>query len=101
MTSDTIRVLIADDQQMVRQGFTVLLNAQKVLKSPHGLEGDQLTGLRIVEKSLEEPLRQICQNAGKEGSVIVEEVRKDRKMVVLFREGDKLLVYGMGKPASA
>jgi len=68
----------AVEEGIVAGGGTVLLNAQKALKSPHGLEGDQLTGLRIVEKSLEEPLRQICQNAGKEGSVIVEEVRKGK-----------------------
>jgi chaperonin GroEL len=68
----------AVEEGIVAGGGTVLLNAQKSLKTPHGLEGDQLTGLRIVEKSLEEPLRQICQNAGKEGSVIVEEVRKGK-----------------------
>lgn len=35
------------------------------------------------------------------GVGIVEEVRKGGKMVVLFRDGDKLLVFGLGKPASA
>jgi chaperonin GroEL len=38
-------------------------------------EGDVLTGIQIVKKSLEEPLRQISFNAGNEGSVIVEKVR--------------------------
>src|SRR5438105_4441945 len=68
----------AVEEGMVAGGGSVLLQAQKALKSGHGLEGDKLTGLRIVEKSLEEPLRQICQNAGREGSVIVEEVRKGK-----------------------
>jgi YesN/AraC family two-component response regulator len=42
MTSSPIRVLIADDQQMVRQGFTVLLNAQPGIEvigqAVHGLD---------------------------------------------------------------
>lgn len=66
----------AVEEGIVAGGGTVLLNAQKVLRDGMGLEGDQLTGLRIVERALEEPMRQIAANAGKEGSVIVEEVRK-------------------------
>jgi chaperonin GroEL len=66
----------AVEEGLVAGGGTVLINAQRVLKDGLGLSGDQLTGLRIVEKALEEPLRQIATNAGKEGSVVVEEVRK-------------------------
>ena len=66
----------AVEEGIVAGGGVVLINAQKVLKDGLGLSGDELTGLRIVEHALEEPLRQICFNAGKEGSVIVEEVRK-------------------------
>ena len=40
------------------------------------LVGDQATGVAIVRKALEEPLRQIAHNAGKEGSVVIEEVRQ-------------------------
>jgi chaperonin GroEL len=54
----------------------VLLNAQKKLDGGLGLKDDQATGVNIVRKSLEEPVRQICLNAGKEGSVIIEEIRK-------------------------
>jgi chaperonin GroEL len=54
----------------------VLLNAQKKLDGGLGLKDDQATGVNIVRKALEEPIRQIGMNAGKEGSVIVEEVRK-------------------------
>jgi chaperonin GroEL len=43
------------------------------------LEGDELTGLRILRRALEEPLRRIAINAGKDGSVIVEEVKKLKK----------------------
>jgi chaperonin GroEL len=42
------------------------------------LEGDQKTGVSIVRKSLEEPVRQIAANAGQEGSVIIEEIRKGK-----------------------
>ena len=66
------------EEGMVAGGGTALVRAQAGLKGNHGLEGDQLTGLRIVERSLEEPLRQIATNAGKEGSVVVEEVRKNK-----------------------
>jgi chaperonin GroEL len=65
----------AVEEGIVPGGGTVLLNAQRALREGLGLAGDQLTGLRIVERALEEPLRQIADNAGKEGSVIVEQVR--------------------------
>jgi chaperonin GroEL len=48
---------------------------EAVLDDGLGLEGDQRTGVMIVRRALEEPLRQIAQNAGEEGSVIVEAVR--------------------------
>jgi chaperonin GroEL len=41
-----------------------------------GLDDDEATGAKIVVRSLEEPLRQIAQNAGLEGSVVVNDVRK-------------------------
>ncbi len=45
------------------------------------LEGDELVGANIVRRSLEEPLRQIVNNSGLEGSVIVEHVKKEKKTV--------------------
>jgi chaperonin GroEL len=45
------------------------------------LEGDELVGANIVKRALEEPLRQIVNNAGLEGSVIVEHVKKEKKAV--------------------
>ncbi len=42
------------------------------------LEGDEAVGLNIVRRSLEEPLRQIANNAGVEGSIVVDEVRKHK-----------------------
>jgi chaperonin GroEL len=68
----------AVEEGIVAGGGTVLLNAQKKLDGGLGLKDDQATGVNIVRKSLEEPLKQICQNAGKEGSVILENVRKGK-----------------------
>src|SRR6266545_738944 len=68
----------AVEEGIVAGGGTVLLNAQKKLDGGLGLKDDQATGVAIVRKALEEPLRQIGANAGKEGSVIVEEVRKSK-----------------------
>jgi chaperonin GroEL len=45
------------------------------------LKGDELVGANIVKRALEEPLRQIVNNAGLEGSVIVEHVKKEKKTV--------------------
>ena len=66
------------EEGVVAGGGVVLLQAQKVLDTGLGLAGDQMTGLAIVRRALEEPLRQIATNAGEEGSVIVEQVRKGK-----------------------
>jgi chaperonin GroEL len=47
----------------------------------HALVGDELVGATIVKRAMEEPLRQIVNNAGLEGSVIVEHVKKEKKAV--------------------
>ncbi len=65
----------AVEEGIVAGGGTVLLQAQKALEGGLGLSGDQATGVAIVRKALEEPVRQIAANAGYEGSVIVERVR--------------------------
>jgi chaperonin GroEL len=51
-----------------------LLRAAKALDGLK-LSGDQLVGLQIVRRSLEEPMRWIAQNAGEEGSIVVSRVR--------------------------
>jgi chaperonin GroEL len=68
----------AVEEGIVAGGGTVLLNAQKTLDGGLGLKDDQATGVAIVRKALEEPIKQICMNAGVEGSVIVERVRKSK-----------------------
>jgi chaperonin GroEL len=64
------------EEGMVAGGGTVLIQAQKILDGNLGLTGDQATGVAIVRRALEEPVRQIATNAGSEGSVIVDVVRK-------------------------
>jgi chaperonin GroEL len=64
----------AVEEGIVPGGGTVLINAIPALDSLK-LEGDQATGAAIVRRALEEPLRQIAQNAGAEGSVVVEKVK--------------------------
>jgi chaperonin GroEL len=66
------------EEGIVAGGGVVLLQAQKLLDGGLGLKGDQKTGVAIVRRALEEPLRQIAANAGEEGSVIIEEVRKGK-----------------------
>jgi len=64
----------AVEEGIVAGGGTVLINIQAALEEVKA-EGDELTGVVIVKKALEEPLRQIANNAGFEGSVVVEKVR--------------------------
>ncbi len=68
----------AVEEGIVAGGGTVLLNAQKKLDGGLGLKDDQATGVAIVRKALEEPVKQIALNAGKEGSLIVEQIRKSK-----------------------
>ncbi len=64
----------AVEEGIVPGGGSTLLRAAGKL-DPASLSGDEATGLLIVKRALEEPLRQIAKNAGLEGSVIVEKVR--------------------------
>jgi chaperonin GroEL len=65
------------EEGIVPGGGTALLSAQGILKVDTG--DDEATGARIVRRALEEPLRQIADNAGLEGSVVVNDVRKAKK----------------------
>jgi len=64
----------AVEEGIVPGGGVALLRCQKALEELK-LEGDQAIGVEIVKKALEEPLKQIAENAGKEGAVIVEKVK--------------------------
>jgi chaperonin GroEL len=66
----------AVEEGIVPGGGVALLRAQKDLSEIKDLEGDEVLGVQIVSRSLEEPIRIITSNAGFEASVIVENVRK-------------------------
>ena len=71
----------AVEEGIVAGGGTALINAipavEKLLPS---LDGDEKTGAKIILKALEEPVRQIARNAGLEGSVIIDKIRRSRKV---------------------
>jgi len=62
------------EEGIVPGGGTALIRAGKVLDGLN-LEGDQAIGMRIIRKAIEAPLRTIAENAGAEGSVVVEQVK--------------------------
>src|SRR5437660_2152177 len=73
------------EEGMVPGGGVALLNAFEALDKVH-LEGDAATGVNILRRSLEEPMRQLAINGGRDGSVIVEGVRRAQKE----RKSDKI-----------
>ena len=71
----------AVEEGIVAGGGTALIDAIPAVKEyVDSAEGDEKTGAAIVLKALEEPVRQIAANAGIEGSVIVEQLKKDGKV---------------------
>jgi len=71
----------AVEEGIVAGGGTALLNAIPVVeKLVAANDGDIKTGIRIVLRALEEPIRQIAANAGLEGSVIIDKIRRSRKV---------------------
>jgi chaperonin GroEL len=67
------------EEGIVPGGGVALLEATSAIKLDAIEDEDEKTGAKIVLRALEEPLRQIAENAGLEGSVIVNEVRKAKK----------------------
>ena len=68
----------AVEEGIVPGGGVALLSARSALEELM-LEGDAETGLRILQRALEEPMRRIALNAGKEGSVVVEAVKSAKR----------------------
>jgi len=68
----------AVEEGIVAGGGVILVNAVAAIKTD-ALESDEKTGAEIVRRALEEPLRQIANNAGAEGSVVVEKVKGLKK----------------------
>jgi chaperonin GroEL len=67
----------AVEEGIVAGGGVPLIRAQKALEKL-GVNEDQQFGVNIVRRALEEPLRQISQNAGEEGSIVVQRVREGK-----------------------
>ena len=65
----------AVEEGIVPGGGVAFIRAQRVLDNLK-LEGDEKIGMQIVRRAIEEPLRQLADNAGQEGALIVQEVKK-------------------------
>ena len=66
------------EEGIVAGGGVALLKAQSVLDGIKGADSDEQTGINIVKKSLEGPIRQIIENAGIEASVIVDKIKNKK-----------------------
>ena len=92
----------AVEEGIVPGGGVSLLRAQKALDNGDGASGDELLGMQIVRRALEEPLRQIVNNAGLEGSVVVEKLRTKKASTgfnVVTMEFANLVQDGVIDPA--
>jgi chaperonin GroEL len=70
----------AVEEGIVPGGGVALLRGQKALDNLKLDDDDERIGVQIVRRALEEPLRQIVNNAGHEGSIVVEKVRADKNV---------------------
>ncbi|PNP94642.1 chaperonin GroL [Hoylesella timonensis] len=68
----------AIEEGVVVGGGTTYIRALDALKDLKGVNSDEQTGIKIVERAIEEPLRQIVANAGGEGAVVVDKVRESK-----------------------
>ncbi|MBR0309750.1 MAG: chaperonin GroEL [Paludibacteraceae bacterium] len=68
----------AIEEGIVPGGGVAYIRAQEALANVKGENEDEQTGIEIVRRAIEEPLRQIVHNAGKEGAVVVDKVRSGK-----------------------
>ena len=68
----------AIEEGVVAGGGTTYIRALDALKNIKGVNADEQTGINIVERAIEEPLRQIAVNGGAEGAVVVQKVREGK-----------------------
>ena len=68
----------AIEEGIIPGGGVAYIRAQQKLDGVKGANADEETGIAIVRRAIEEPLRQIVENAGREGSVVVNEVRNGK-----------------------
>ncbi len=80
----------AVEEGIVPGGGVALLRCVSALKKIQDVEGDELVGVSIITRAIEEPLRCIANNAGVEGSVIVERVKGEKGAVGYNAEAEKV-----------
>ena len=68
----------AIEEGIVPGGGVTYIRALDCLEGLEGDNADETTGIHIIKRAIEEPLRQICANAGKEGAVVVQKVREGK-----------------------
>ena len=68
----------AIEEGIVPGGGVTYIRAIDALEGLEGDNADETTGIRIIKRAIEEPLRQICFNAGVEGAVVVQKVREGK-----------------------
>lgn len=68
----------AIEEGIIPGGGVAFLRAIEVLNKTKGANEDQNTGIKIVKRALEEPIRQIAENAGIEGSIVVQKVKESK-----------------------
>ncbi|MGI4729352.1 MAG: chaperonin GroEL, partial [Janthinobacterium lividum] len=66
----------AVEEGIVAGGGVAFIRAVESLKDLKGENEDENTGIQIIRRAIEEPLRQICENAGVEGSIVVQKVKE-------------------------
>src|SRR5262245_56197309 len=70
----------AVEEGIVPGGGVAYIRCQKAIETlMESVDGDEKVGVRIVQRALEQPARCLCENAGVEGSVIVEQIKKEKK----------------------
>lgn len=93
----------AVEEGIVAGGGTALINAiPRISDLIKNAKGDEKTGLQIIERALEEPVRQIAENAGLEGSVIVDKVKNSKTGFgydVLTNDLKEMIEAGIVDPA--
>lgn len=91
----------AVEEGIVAGGGTALINVQSRVQALE-LTGDEATGARIVARALEEPVRQIAENAGREGSVIAARIKTEELGIGYNAETDEwvnMIEAGIVDPA--
>lgn len=68
----------AVEEGIIAGGGVALIRAIEVLSNLKGDNEDETTGMQIIKRAIEEPLRQICENAGIEGSIVIQKVKEGK-----------------------